>query len=50
MPHCVYILASRKHGTLYIVVGNGLARGTLKIRLIDGGNPEWDAPYDRLNG
>ena len=95
MPYYVYILASRKNGTLYIGVTNDIARRihehrqgigsrfvkkyrvtrlvhiesheeiahaiqrekTLKewprawkIRLIEGGNPEWEDLYNVLNG
>ena len=95
MPYYVYILASRKYGTLYIGVTNDIARrvwehrqgrgsrfvqkyrvtrlvyvethGEIaraiqrektmkewprawKIRLIEGGNPEWEDLYERIGG
>ena len=60
----VYILASRKNGTLYTGVTSDLSRRVFehregvnkgyprrwKINLIEADNPDWLDLYDRLNG
>ena len=63
MPYYVYVLASRRHGTLYIGVTNDLSRRIeanmrerqlkkwnrdWKIRLIEEQNPEWQDLVDLL--
>ncbi|MBI4517077.1 MAG: GIY-YIG nuclease family protein, partial [Deltaproteobacteria bacterium] len=56
---CVYILASKRNGTLYIEVTSHLAtrvwekqlkkwRRAWKIELIEARNPDWPDLYDEI--
>ena len=49
MGYFVYILASRKHGMLYIGVTNDIARRIWKVRQIERDNPEWDNLYEAIH-
>jgi predicted GIY-YIG superfamily endonuclease len=49
MAYYVYILASRRNGTLYVGVTSDLARRAWKLALIEKDNPDWLDLYEKLN-
>jgi predicted GIY-YIG superfamily endonuclease len=46
----VYILASKRNGTLYVGVTSDLARRVWKLSLIEETNPGWQDLYETLTG